>query len=360
MQTVNEQLLDHAVSHSVDTIRYSNGVVRRMIAILNKSDKSLSSALIDALQRLPAESFTVQRLDKLLANVRSLNIEAYKAVQKGIETELKELVEHEVNYQQDLFTHVLPAQVSVASVTPETVYAAAMARPFQVSKNGAVPLNEYLQGLSDDRAAKVRDAVRLGYVNGETTDQIVTRIVGTKTQNYADGLMETPRRYVEGMVRTAINHTSNFTRDEFYKSNDDLISGVQWVSTLDSRTSDICQSLDGEIFPIDSGERPPAHIGCRSTTAPVVKSWKELGIDLPEFDKGTRASMDGQVPASMTYQTWLEKQSASRQDEILGVSKGKLFRAGATVDRFVDNKGRTLNLDQLRKRDSELFKKAGL
>ena len=259
-QTVNEQLLDHSVSHAIDTTRYSNGVVLRMIAVLNKSDKHLSVALIDALQRLPPESFTVQRLEKLLANIRSLNVEAYKAVKNGLDKELQDLVKHEVNYQQDLFTHVLPVQVSVTSVTPEVVYAAAMARPFQISKNGAVPLNEYLQGLSEDRAAKVRDAVRLGYVNGETSSQIVTRIVGTKTQNYADGLMETPRRYVEGMVRTAINHTSNFARQEFYKANSDLVDEYQWVSTLDDKTSAICQSLDGKIFPVGGGEMPPAHI----------------------------------------------------------------------------------------------------
>lgn len=360
VQTVNDLLLHKTVDHAIDQKRYSNGVVLRMIAILNKADKHLFAALTDALLRLPPESFTVQRLDALLANVRALNTDTYNALHKALETELKSLVDYETKYQADLFRHVLPVQVSVASVTPDVVYAAAIARPFQVSKNGAVPLNEYLQGLSDDRARKIRDAVRLGYISGETTDQIVKRISGTKTLNYADGLMDAPRRFVEGMVRTAINHTATVAADQFYKANEDLISGVMWVSTLDTATSDICQSLDGHVFPIDSGERPPAHINCRSRVSPVVKSWRELGIDLAEAPPGTRASMDGQVAGKLTYQTWLEKQSASRQDEILGVTKGKLFRAGATVDKFVDSNGRTLNLDQLRKRDAELFKKAGL
>lgn len=359
-KTVNDELLHKTVDHSIDRERYGNGVVLRMIKILNKADKHLFAALTDALQRLPQESFTVQRLNALLKDVRALNAEVYKSLQKAVETELKSLVEYETKNQIDLFKHVLPVQVSVASVTPDVVYAAAMARPFQVSKNGAVPLNEYLQGLSADRAAKIRDAVRLGYVTGQTTDQIVRGIVGTKTQNYADGLMNIPRRYVEGMVRTAISHTSNFARQEFYKANSEIMNGYVWVSTLDQSTSDICQSLDGKVFPVGDGPLPPAHIGCRSSTAGVVKSWRDLNIDLPERDTGTRASMDGQVSAKLTYQTWLEKQSASRQDEILGVTKGKLFRAGATVDKFVDNKGRTLNLDQLRKRDAELFTKAGL
>lgn len=359
-QTVNDELLHEAVDHSISRIRYSNGVVLRMIAILNKADKHLFAALTDALQRLSPESFTAQRLDALLKDVRALNAEVYKALQKAVEGELKSLVEYETKYQVDLFTHVLPVQVSVASVMPDVVYAAAMARPFQVSKNGAVPLNEYLQGLSADRAAKIRDAVRLGYVTGQTTDQIVRGIVGTKTQNYADGLMNVPRRYVEGMVRTAISHTSNFARQEFYKANSGIMNGYVWVSTLDQSTSDTCQALDGRVFQVGDGPLPPAHIGCRSSTAGVVKSWRDLGIDLPERDTGTRASMDGQVSGKLTYQTWLEKQSVDRQDEILGATRGKLFRAGATVDKFVDKNYRTLTLDQLRKRDSELFQKAGL
>ena len=81
---------------------------------------------------------------------------------------------------------------------------------------------------------------------------------------------------------------------------------------------------------------------------------------MDELSPSTRASMDGQVPQSTTYQKFLEGKSASRQDEILGPTRGKLFRAGMTVERFVDNKGRELTIAQLKARDAELFKKAGL
>ena len=359
-ETVNEQLLDASISHAIDLRGYSNSVVLRMIAILNKADKHLSAAITDALLRLPQEAFTVRRLDAMLVNVNALNKEAYKALQDNLTEELRSFVDYEAQYQADLFKSILPVQISVASVAPAAVYAAAMARPFQVSKGGAVPLNEYLAGLSESRAGMVRDAIRLGYITGETNDQIVKRIIGTKTLNYADGLMDISRRHVETMVRTATNHTASVARDQFYKANDGLVKGVMWVSTLDSRTSSVCQALDGQVFPVDSGKRPPAHLGCRSSTTPVLKSWRELGIDLPEFAPSTRASMDGQVPEDLTYQKWLEQQSASRQDEILGKTRAKLFRAGETVDRFVDKNGRTLTLDQLRKRDADIFQKAGL
>ena len=96
------------------------------------------------------------------------------------------------------------------------------------------------------------------------------------------------------------------------------------------------------------------------TFRPVLKSWKELGIDLQELPTGTRASMDGQVPADLTYNKWLKGKPAAFQDDVLGPTRGKLFRAGMPVDRFVNKAGDTLTLDDLRKRDAEFFKKAGI
>lgn len=360
MATANEKLLDNTVNHSIDIQRFGNGVVRRMLAILNKADAKLTDELISALERMTPENFTVQRLDALLKEVRALNGKAYTSVRTGLEVDLLDLVKSESDYQMDLFKDVLPIRVSVAKIDPEVVYTAAMSRPFQVSKDKAVPLNEYLTGLSSDRAAKIRDAVRLGYLNSETTSQIVRTIRGTKTQNYADGLMQGPRYHVEGMVRTAISHMSNFTAQRFYDANSELLKGWRFVATLDGRTSDICKANDGKVFPIGSGPVLPLHIGERSRSSPVTKSWRELGIDFDEISPGTRASMDGQVPADLTYNDWLKKQSTERQNDILGPTKAKLFRAGQSVDKFVDNKGKTLTIQQLRERNSALFYKLGL
>lgn len=80
--------------------------------------------------------------------------------------------------------------------------------------------------------------------------------------------------------------------------------------------------------------------------------------DLPE---GTRASMNGQVSEKETYQSWLGKQSAAFQDDVLGPTKGKLFReGGVTLDRFVDRNGASLTIDQLRAKEAPAFKRAGV
>lgn len=56
----------------------------------------------------------------------------------------------------------------------------------------------------------------------------------------------------------------------------------------------------------------------------------------------------------------LREKSAEFQDDVLGPTRGKLFREGMTLDRFVDESGKEYTLKQLREKDSALFKRAGI
>jgi len=355
MPTVNESLQTAAIDHSHDLIRYQNNVTHKVMALLNRSDKDIAEKLTEALSRLPPDSFTVERLDMMLKSVRGINEAAYKKLQLELSDELGKLVSYEMNYQGQLLQSQIPVTFQVASVPVQQVISATVARPFQ----GKI-LSEWMSALEADKAIKIRDAVRMGYVEGEPIDKIVRRIMGTKANRYQDGIMEINRRHAESVVRTAISHTAHHTRQKFGEANSDIVKGVKWVSTLDSKTSEICQARDGQVLPLNSGPRPPAHYNCRSTVSFIMKSWKELGIDAEDLPEGTRASMDGQVPAKMTYNEWLKTKPAEFQNEVLGPSRAKLFRAGMPVDRFVNRAGDKLTLDDLRKRDAEYFRKAGL
>ena len=367
MLTANEILQNEAIAKAVDFSAYNNGVVRRILALLNRVDADLFAQISAALEQLPAESFTVERLESLLYSVRATNKAAYDAVSKELTAELRDLVTYEAGYQQQLFASVLPVQVNVASVVVEQVYSAAMARPFQ-----GLLLKDALAGLEAGRAAKIRDALRMGYVEGQTISQMVTRLRGTRARGYEDGLLEISRRDAAAVVRTATSHVAGFTRDRFYESNASLIKAVVWCSTIDARTTkSFCIPRDGKQYhPVTHapiGHSMPwgagpgrIHWCCRASSTVALKSWRELGIDMDELPASTRASLDGQIPESTTYLQWLNKQSAARQDDIMGPVRGALMRSGAKAESFYDNKGRFLALDKLRERDAAMFSKAGL
>ena len=87
---------------------------------------------------------------------------------------------------------------------------------------------------------------------------------------------------------------------------------------------------------------------CRSLRVPVV----DPKYAIPGI-KGLRSSRnpDGtveQINGETTYNSWLKRQPAEFQDEVLGVERAKLFRGGMNVDKFTDDEGRTLTLEQLK------------
>ena len=88
--------------------------------------------------------------------------------------------------------------------------------------------------------------------------------------------------------------------------NDLDVEEFEIVATLDSHTSEICQEMDGQHFPMKEYEpsvtAPPFHPWCRSTTVPYFDD---------EFSLGERVARDenGQtyyVPSNMTYKDWSE------------------------------------------------------
>lgn len=365
MATVNATLQDEYVAHAVSLEKYKVGVVRRIIALLNRSDANLAAALAEALEKMPAESFTVERLEVLLDQVRSVNAAAYAQVDKELQADLKELSGYEVNWQQKLFETVLPEPVLVhfpiTGVTVNQVYAAAMSRPFQ----GRL-LKDWSANIEADRMVKVRNAIRGGYLEGKTTDQIVRSIRGTRAAGYADGFLERPRQDLAAVVRTAISHTASTARQEFTKANADIIKAERWVSTLDNKTSEPCRIRDQLEYTADThkpiGHKVPwlqgpgkLHWNCRSTSSPVTKSWKELGMDIGEMTPGQRASMDGTVPADTNYSDWLGRQSAARQIEVLGPTRYQMLKDGKiTMDQFYSPTGEWLTIKQ---RDAQTFVK---
>jgi SPP1 gp7 family putative phage head morphogenesis protein len=220
--------------------------------------------------------------------------------------------------------------------------------------------------------------MRQGIFAGETKDQLITRVRGTKARAYEDGLMAVSRRGAETVVRTSAQSILNDARMETFKANDDVLQGVQAIVTLDARTSDICMARSAMVWDfdgkplndetdIDFPGPPPWHPNCRTTLVPVVKSVGQLiggkkgaaldarlAKEVKKLPKATQASMDGQVPKALTYEEWLSTKPAAFQEEVLGPGKYRLWKANKIgLKDLIDQRGRPLTLDQLKQLDED-------
>ena len=337
MAISEEAAHDIAVHHRIGLGRYSNTVIRRVMALSNRIEQ-------DIVARLSAADLTDlgrTRLEQTLAELRSIQASGWAVISDKFMADMDALAGNELAFGQSLAQAAGDIRVSTFTGAPALtqVIAAARARPFQ----GRV-LKDWLKGAEESQAKQVREVIRQGVVEGQTIDQMVRAIRGTRAAQYRDGALEVSRRGAETMVRTAVTHVSNVAQMQVFEANADVIKAWKFCATLDSRTSLVCASLHGKQFALGAGPLPPRHPNCRSIAIPVV------------------APIEGLKPfEAPTFSAWLKKQPLAVQENILGVSRAKLFLSGGlTLDRFVDRAGQTLTLDQLRRRDATAFAKAGL
>ena len=360
---INEQILREAVAHAVYLERLKAHEANQVVGFLNEQVfpdvlgtlvARLERVARGKVERLGTGLWSTERYKDMVRAIKDVvragMLDAYKRLGEGLD----DLAMSEAEWAatrldanmvrggaQDLveFHATLPAPGLLRSIVRE--------RPFE----GHV-LKEFWGSLMDKAQEHLVGAVNLGLAAGETIPQITRRVRGTEEAGFADGELERIRRGAAALARTAVTHVSAAAREDTYRENQDVVKGVLWVSTLDARTTPTCQTLDGKVFPVGEGQRPPAHYGCRSTTTPILKSWKELGISLREAPAGTRASMNGQVPAKLTYQEWLEDQPRQVQDDVLGPTRGELFRERRLrVQDFVDERYRPMTLKEIRARE---------
>lgn len=220
--------------------------------------------------------------------------------------------------------------------------------------------------------------MRMGYIAGETNDQLIKRVrgdyVGTrsfvieggieKRRMYQGGIMDASYNQARSLVGTATNQVSSDARRLLFQKNGDVLKGIVQISTLDMRTTLQCAARDGKAWTLD-GEPightipyeggTPLHWGCRSVEVPMTKSWADLGADpkvdeeyLANINQTTRASMNGQVPASQTFDEWIRNQAVEDQIAYFGPKKYEIWKEGGlTLRQMLDQQGNPLTLDQL-------------
>lgn len=368
MPTTPPQLIQQATRHAAHLERLKSGYVKDLLPLLD----SMQSNIIGRLASQDITAWTTRRLTKQLTAIGGLMERAYQGnIKDKWREQLLELADYEAGFESRSLNEIavnydfdLPSETQLKS--------AVFTEPLHVAgPDGGKLLESFYADWTDNQIKKTTGIIRLGFAQGKTTSQVVRDI-----RDFG-GLADQSRRSLETVARTSLQHAANQARQQTWAANSDIIKKVRWVSTLDTRTSTICQSLDGTEYPIDSGPRPPIHPSCRSTTVAVLDDrFKVLEEGATRRDRDPVTGKVGSAPAKQTYYSWLKGQPQDVQESIIGKTRAKLLTdGGLSSERFAELQlgknfeplktitrgGKTITpIEQMRELEPVAFSRAGL
>lgn len=390
--TINEELFDALVRHQIGLLQVSAGIRKRILAILDRTEQDIFDRILGRLANMDPDNVgrNLSRAEVLSRIIKTARADAWSKITKELVDSMVAVAKMEPEFTSQAVRAVAQVQLDLIIPAASTLRSIVTEKPFE----GRL-LREWARDIAREDLKRIDDAIRLGMTQGEGAADIARRVVGSARLRGSDGVTEITRSRATALVRTAVNHYANQARREFVNENSNIFKHEQFVATLDARTTPVCRANDGKTFKTGVGPIPPLHWNCRSTRVPVldgvalgqrpqrqftekqlVKEFADKeGIAarsrdaLPRGMKGLydkfaarrMRELTGTTAASVTYQAWLTRQTASFQNDVLGATRAKLFRKGKlTLDRFVNRQGDEISLHDLAKREKAAFIRAGL
>lgn len=372
MPSYNAQVADRVAAHAIDLLRFDAALRRKALIYLRR----LQDVLEGLLRRFDLTGGPIStrrlRVEMLLRQVEASIATAYGEMADSVARDLVELAGSSSRLAEGwIRAPAIAAEISLSTLTASQLRAIVE----NIAIEGA-PSRAWWEFQAGDLRERFLQEINEGLGLGETTDDLVRRIRGRATGRrnryelngreytyveFRGGLMDISTRNAKALVRTSVQAVASDARRETFLENQDVVKGVVQISTLDTRTTEICLAYAGKAWslpdyePIDH-DLPylggsPRHWGCRSTEAPLLRSWEELGIDLNEAAGGARrwSRLDGEVPADISMDQFLRRRTDDQVDEMLGAGVADLWRSGKISLEDIINRqtGRPLSLREL-------------
>ena len=336
------ELRDAILRHALQLQRVAAGQTADVEKILNQLERELRQLLNSNVLSEASKA----EIKALIDDAEKAIHPAYARIASTVDTHALALIVAEKTVQA--LEDAIPATIA----TPTTERLASLTKDVLI--DGA-PSSAWWNKQAEDTAFKFAAAVRQGVVNGETNERIVARVVGSR--NDPTGILSIARRNARTLVHSSVMSAANDARLATFRKNARLISGVRWLSTLDSHTCVQCAALDGAAWDLDGQKingtkvdflAPPAHWSCRCVLSPIPKTFADLGLDIAEPGVGTRASANGPISATTSFADFLKRQPRSFVDKVLGARRAELFLEGKlSLTDLISGTGRELTLAEL-------------
>jgi SPP1 gp7 family putative phage head morphogenesis protein len=339
----NTDIYDKAVNRAAMIRLYERRVNGQVEVVLNDHEAEVESLIKGANLSKKGSRALTSSLDRQIEKT-------YTNTTKITQSSLLDLAKDQMSFTYQSVEASMGKLLRVQRPTRQIAEEIVLKRPLHNDRT----LEQGWAGVSVGERVRLASVIRRGIASGKTAEEIAVDVrkgnVHKISMNQSKALVVTSITSVQAQADHAV-----------YEANEKAIEGWQYVAVLDSRTTPICASRDGKIFPVGSRAMlPPAHYHCRSTTIPVFKSWGDIDKlenvaevrkqNIKKLTQAQREYYDGQTPHRETYSEWLLRQPKSVQLAHLGeVAKVDLFRSGSLLlDKFTNDVGNSIGIRELR------------
>lgn len=350
MTTPELIIADALISHQLDLLRLGAYTQERAVALLNE----LGAQLERMLMAPGLTQFTRQRLEVLLKQCTTIIDQYYAAITKDVHTALEGVARVQASQAARTVGNAL--LITLQPSLPPATYLKKLLSSTMIQ---GARSRDWWRKQSQDTRRRFVSEMRQGLTAGETNAELLARVIGYPGK---PGVLDVSKKNARALIHTSVQQVANESRLEAFRNMGDVVKGVRQLSTLDSRTTDICIAYSGKEWDLEGKPRgahklpfnggPPRHWNCRSVLVPVTKSWKELGIrGAPRAQRLAPRFASAEGPTDMTMKQWLDSRTTEQLAEQLGAGRAKLYQSGKiTINQLLDLRGNPLTLKQLERR----------
>lgn len=327
MAPSNKRLLDVLARHQVYVEGVKADYFGRFIPVLAEIQKEIRF-LFSQLTIKDLSSFTKRDLNKFLIEIKNIQKKHYNLYTEILINELVEFMQVDNKNLKIMFATLqreddskpvseeeadkaLEDSEEDSNLYPVAWFTDSQDKLWSNIVNAPIPANgmllsTFIVSFTASASSAIENIIRKGYANHSTVDEVLIELFGTAALGFKNGATNRILSQSNAVTSTIIQHISSIVQagigSIFY-------GNYRWVSVIDNSTTDICRHRNNKVFKYGAGPLPPAHIGCRSKTVPVVS---------------------GDIEDVPSYYAWMKQQPDEFLEDVLGSSKAAALKSGAT------------------------------
>lgn len=233
----------------------------------------------------------ISRLEALMTQIRQEIEMLTGSAQKGAESLLGGI--YEDTYYRTLYEVQKGVGIGVSFAKIDTQAIEKILQTKWVGEN----YSQRIWNNRDKLVNELQTKLYQSFIQGDSVDKTARDLAERMEVSYSSAVR---------IIRTESSFIANQATWDGYKASG-IVQKYEYLATLDSRTSEVCRSMDGKVFNLNEKEvginYPPLHPNCRSTVVPYFDD---------EIDVGERVARDAEgrvytVPGNITYREWYEK-----------------------------------------------------